>query len=123
MCIRDRFSTEIFNFVSPKDSKLFTVLVGGERQKEFCKMEKEKLELIILKELEKLIGHRGKIQFKNHFRWTKGIPQYNMNQDNLTNSIKLFEKKNRNFHIIGNYFDGLSVSDCVEKGKLVVDKL
>ena len=117
------FSTEIFNFVSPKESKLFTVLVGGERQKEFCKMEKEKLELIILKELEKLIGHSGKIQFKNHFRWTNGIPQYNMYQDNLINSIKLFEKKNRNFHIIGNYFDGLSVSDCVEKGKLVVDKL
>ena len=117
------FSTEIFNFVSPKDSKLFTVLVGGERQKEFCKMEKEKLELIILKELEKLIGHSGKIQFKNHFRWTNGIPQYNMYQDNLINSIKLFEKKNRNFHIIGNYFDGLSVSDCIEKGKLVVDKL
>lgn len=117
------FSTEIFNFVSPSDSNLYTVLVGGERQKEFCKMEKGKLEKIILKELEKLIGHSGKIRFKNHFRWKKGIPQYNMYQESLTNSIKLFEKKNRNFHVIGNYFDGLSVSDCVEKGKQLVDNL
>ena len=86
-------------------------------------MEKGKLEKIILKELEKLIGHSGKIRFKNHFRWKKGIPQYNMYQESLTNSIKLFEKKNRNFHVIGNYFDGLSVSDCVEKGKQLVDNL
>jgi len=116
------FSTEIFHFVSPSDSKLFTVLVGGERQREFCEIQKEKLELVILKELEKLIGHSGKLIFKNHFRWKKGIPQYNMYQEDLTKSIKLFQKKNRNFHIIGNYFDGLSVSDCVEKGEKVVNK-
>ena len=45
-----------------------------------------------------------------------------MYQEDLTKSIKLFQKKNRNFHIIGNYFDGLSVSDCVEKGERVVNK-
>ena len=44
-----------------------------------------------------------------------------MNQSSLINSIGDFEKSNSNFHIIGNYFNGISVSDCVKNAKNKID--
>ena len=105
------FNSRIFDFVSPNDMDLFTVLVGGERQKELCKLPVKELECIVLKELEEMINHSGNVVFSNHFKWKKGIPQYNLNQEQLVISISNFEKNNKNFHITGNYFNGISVSD------------
>ena len=55
------FNSQIFKHVSSSDTQLFTILVGGERQKELCQLESEKLERIVLKELEDLIDHQGEV--------------------------------------------------------------
>ena len=117
------FSSQIFNHVSPMDKELYTVLVGGERQKELCSLKKEDLKRIVLNEFKDLIKHKGDVPYVSHYSWEKGIPQYHMVQSKLTASIKLFEKNNKNFHIIGNYFDGISVSDCVKKAKSKIEIL
>ncbi len=117
------FNSRIFEYVSPKDKELFTVLVGGERQKELCKLDPKKLQKIILSELENLIIHSGPIIFKNHFRWEKGIPQYNLDHEKLIDAIESFEKNNQGFRILGNFFNGVSVSDCIQKSKDLVDAL
>ena len=115
------FNSRIFDFVAPNDMDLFTVLVGGERQKELCQLPVKELESKVLKELEEMINHKGNIVFSNHFKWEKGIPQYNLNQEQLVSSISNFEKNNKNFHITGNYFNGISVSDCIKKAKIIAD--
>lgn len=115
------FNSRIFDFVAPNDMDLFTVLVGGERQKELCQLPVKELENMVLKELEEMINHKGNIVFSNHFKWKKGIPQYNLNQEQLIGSISNFEKNNKNFHITGNYFNGISVSDCIKKAKIIAD--
>ncbi len=115
------FNSRIFDFVAPNDMDLFTVLVGGERQKELCQLPVKELENMVLKELEEMINHKGNIVFSNHFKWKKGIPQYNLNQEQLISSISNFEKNNKNFHITGNYFNGISVSDCIKKAKIIAD--
>mgnify|MGYP001372082842 CR=1 FL=1 len=115
------FNSRIFDFVAPNDMDLFTVLVGGERQKELCQLPVKELENMVLKELEEMINHKGNIVFSNHFKWKKGIPQYNLNQEQLVSSISNFEKNNKNFHITGNYFNGISVSDCIKKAKIIAD--
>ena len=114
------FNSRIFDYVSPKDKELFTVLVGGERQKHLCQMSPNKLKQLILEELEDLIGHKGEIIIENHYRWAKGIPQFNLDHSDLLNAIKDFENKNSNFHLIGNYFNGVSVSDCIQKSRELV---
>jgi len=94
--------------------------VGGERQKHLCKIQPNKLQQIILNELEELIDHKGETVLKNHYRWLKGIPQFNLDHNNLLNTIQEFEKNNSKFHLIGNYFNGVSVSDCIKKAKDLV---
>ena len=114
------FNSRIFDYVSPKDNELFTVLVGGERQKNLCEMEPDKLKKLILEELEDLLGHKGETIIDNHYRWSKGIPQFNLDHSDLLNAIENFEKNNSNFHLIGNYFNGVSVSDCIKKSRELV---
>jgi oxygen-dependent protoporphyrinogen oxidase len=115
------FNSRIFDYVSPADKELFTVLVGGERQKHLCGMEPDKLKKLILEELEDLIGHKGKIVIENHYRWSNGIPQFNLDHIELLNAVEEFENNNSKFHLIGNYFNGVSVSDCIQKSRDLVN--
>ena len=86
-------------------------------------MEIAKLKKIILKETEELIHHEGDVVMSNHYRWGNGIPQYNLNQEQLSSSINSFMSKNDGFYIIGNYFNGISVSDCIDKGKGISQRI
>jgi oxygen-dependent protoporphyrinogen oxidase len=115
------FNSRIFDYVSPADKELFTVLVGGERQKHLCEMNPDKLKKLILEELEDLIGHKGKIVIENHYRWSNGIPQFNLDHIELLNAVEEFENNNSKFHLIGNYFNGVSVSDCIQKSRDLVN--
>jgi oxygen-dependent protoporphyrinogen oxidase len=117
------FSSRTFNNVAPQDSELFTVLVGGDRQKELCELPIEQIEDRVLNELEQLIGHKGRITFKKHYRWKRGIPQYDMNQEQLNIAIAAFESQNTGLFILGNFYAGISVSDCILKAKTIVNKL
>ncbi len=109
------FNSRIFSHVSPKEKELFTVIVGGSRQKELCHLEPLKLKSLILKEFMQLMEVNKSPIFSNHYRYSKGIPQYNLNHQNILDAIQNFENNNPNFHILGNYFNGISVSDGVLK--------
>ena len=101
------FNSQIFEHVSPKDKNLYTVIVGGDRQKELCELPKKELESI----------------FKNHYVYKKGIPQYMMKHQELVKSIERFQSNNPNFYISGNYINGVSVSDCIKNAKKLNNNL
>ena len=117
------FNSEIFEHVNSNDSKLYTVIVGGERQAHLCNIEKNELQLLIEKELIELIQSSKKPYFKNHYSYKKGIPQYLMNHKNLLDAIEIFQEKNTNFHVSGNFIKGVSVSDCIYNAKQLVNNL
>jgi len=115
------FNTQIFNHVSPEDKELFTVLVGGERQRELCDLDIDDLQEKVLADLEDLIDHSGDLMLNECYKWNYGIPQYGMRQDMLSQEIYSFEKENKGFYILGNFFNGVSVSDCVMNAKKLSD--
>ena len=115
------FNTQIFNHVSPEDKELFTVLVGGERQRELCDLDIDDLQEKVLADLEELIDHSGDLILNECYKWIYGIPQYGMRQDMLSQEIYSFEKENKGFYILGNFFNGVSVSDCVMNAKKLSD--
>ena len=115
------FSSNIFGHVSSNKKFLITVLAGGDRQKDLCKKSPKVLENEILNEILPLLRFKSKPEFKNHFRWSKGIPSYSMSVTRLQKHIKIFEESNKGFHIIGNYHLGVSVSDCIKNSKELVE--
>ena len=116
------FNSQIFSHVSSKENELLTIMVGGENQKDLCRIESSKLEKIVVNEIKSLLNYEGEPFFKKKYRWKKAIPQYNLNQEELVKKLEEFQKKNPNFHITGNYFNGVSVSDCIEKASKLVEK-
>ena len=110
------FNSRIFPHLSPKKYDLITVMVGGGKQKNILKKPKKEIEKRVISDIKKIINYKGKITLLNHFSWKKGIPQYDMNFSNFSNSIKKFMKKNDGFFIIGNYINGVSVSNCIKAG-------
>ena len=110
------FNSRIFPHLSPKKYDLITVMVGGGKQKNILKKTKKEIEERVISDIKKIINYKGKITLLNHFSWKKGIPQYDMNFANFENSIKKFMKKNDGFFIIGNYINGVSVSNCIKAG-------
>ena len=115
-------NSQIFSHVSSKDDELLTIMVGGENQKDLCLMESSRLEKIIINEIKSLLNYEGDPFFKKKYRWEKAIPQYNLNQEELVEKVKEFQKNNPNFYITGNYFNGISVSDCIYKADKLVKK-
>ena len=117
------FSSRTFGHVAPAGYELFTIIVGGERQRELCDLPVEDLERNVLSELEELLDHQGEVVLKNHFRWKSGIPQYDMNHQELIDGLVQFEKRNQDFYVLGNFHGGVSVSDCIKKSKKMALKL
>ena len=113
------FNSRIFPHVAPSDKDLMTVMVGGTRQEQLLKTDKDLLFDKIVRDIRKLISYDGRIIMKHDFLWDKGIPQYGLDHDYIINEIKNFENKNKDFHIMGNYVNGISVSDCIEKASVV----
>ena len=95
------FNSRIFSHVSPQEKELFTVIVGGSRQKELCQLEPSKLKSLVLEEFMELMEVNNEPIFSNHYKYPKGIPQYNLNHQYLLDTIQNFENNNPNFHILG----------------------
>ena len=117
------FNSRIFPHVAPSDKDLMTVMVGGTRQEHLLKTDKDLLFDKIVRDVRKLIFYDGQIIMKHDFLWDKGIPQYGLNHDYINKVIKNFENKNKDLHIVGNYVNGISVSDCIEKASILSKKL
>ena len=98
-------------------------MAGGVRQSDLVKLGSRKLYDKILRDVKQLISYEGKILMKNDYLWEKGIPQYSLNHDSLIKDVNFFQKRNKNFHLIGNYIKGISVSDCILNAYNLSEKL
>ena len=115
------YSSNIFKHVSGETNFLFTILVGGKRQRNLCKKNPKEIENIILKEINSLLKINSKPQFIKHYRWKRGIPTYDLSISDLILEIVRFENENPNFNIHGNFHKGVSVSDCILNSKNLVE--
>ena len=109
------FSSKIFPHICSDKFEVYTVMVGGEKQQSILKKDKMNLQKLVLDDLRKLIKCHGKLEESNFYLWKKGIPQYNLFQEEIEKSVNQFHSKNKGFHLIGNYYGGVSVSDCIKK--------
>lgn len=117
------FNSRFFPHVCPDDKELFTVIIGGSKQAQLCELNDNKLLSLIKEEVKELLECDEDPIFTNHVKYQKGIPQYHLNHNVIQNKIKEFEKFNSNFHILGNYLNGVSVSDCVKNAEILNNKL
>jgi oxygen-dependent protoporphyrinogen oxidase len=117
------FSSTLFDDRAPQDMHLLTIFVGGGRQPELAEKDSEDLLELVMKDLDDLIGLSGEPQFKDHVYWPQSIPGYHVGYDDILDTIKNIEDRNRGITLAGNFRNGISVPDCIKNGLKLADQL
>jgi oxygen-dependent protoporphyrinogen oxidase len=117
------WSSVIFSERTKDDKAAFTLFVGGSRNPEFVKEERNTLLTKVRKEFESLMGISAEPIYSSERFWEKAIPQYNLGYIEHERFFDDFEKRNPGVFISGNFRGGISVGDCIKNAALVCDKI
>ena len=117
------WSSIIFSDRTDENKAAFTLFVGGSRNPEFVKEERNALLTKVRKEFESLMGITAEPIFTSERFWEKAIPQYNLGYVEHERFFDDFEKRNPGLFISGNFRGGISVGDCIKNAELVTNKI
>ena len=117
------WSSVIFSDRTDETKAAFTLFIGGSRNPDFVKEDRETLLTKVRKEFEALMGITANPVFSSERFWEKAIPQYNLGYIEHENFFDDFEKRNPGIFISGNFRGGISVGDCIKNAELVCNKI
>lgn len=117
------WNSGIFSERSPKEKRLFTLFVGGARQPDLDPQHSRSHIEQAQQEFEKIMKIESPAVFQDLSYWKCAIPQYSMRHPEILAEIRQAQESLPNFHLIGNYIQGVSVGDCVARAKKLVASL
>ncbi|MBD98287.1 MAG: protoporphyrinogen oxidase [Verrucomicrobia bacterium] len=117
------FNHSFFPQQSPNGKLILTVISGGYKHPELLNLPEEELLSIITSSVEKLLDINEKVEYTHIKKWEKAIPQYELGYAQVKTSIHAFEEAHANFYIGGNFYEGVSVSDCIARGFRIAQML
>ncbi|KAA3648559.1 MAG: protoporphyrinogen oxidase [Bacteroidetes bacterium] len=110
------FNSKFFPHTAPADKELITVISGGYKQEDFANWTVSKIQTTVKQAINDLFQSKNEPEFEHFYQWNQGIPQYEMGHKKIVAAIEKFELEHNGFHILGNFRDGISVSDCIANG-------
>jgi len=117
------FNHSFFPHQSPNGKLLLTVISGGYKHRDLLDIPEEALIKKITSSVEELLKINYAVEYFHIKKWKKAIPQYELGYGKVKTAIRDFEKTHSNFHIGGNYYEGISVSDCIVRGVRIAQLL
>jgi len=113
--------SSIFPYKTPSDKFLFTNFVGGTLNASKTTLPEEELKVKVHQELSRFFEIKGQADFQVVVKWKQAIPQYNKQIKKVKQLISA--KEMNNLHFCCNWLNGVSISDCIKKGKQVAEKI
>jgi len=117
------FSSSIFENRAPSGHVLLTTFIGGCSQPELAKEPAEKLFDLTLRDLQRVLGVRGKPTYLNHWLFPHAIPQYNVGHKRFVDFMNATETRLPGLYFAGSYRDGISAGSCIVSGHDVADRI
>lgn len=117
------FSSTLFPHRAPEGMHLLTTFVGGARYPKLATPDHDATRDLVMADLRRLIGVQGEPVFQHFVHWPKAIPQYNLGYGEIKSWIDAFEESAPGFLFGGNYRYGISVSDCLNSGFTIRDRV
>jgi oxygen-dependent protoporphyrinogen oxidase len=117
------FSSSIFPGRAPEGHVTLTTFVGGERQPELARREPEALVALVVRDLEKLLGVRGKPVFHHHVLFPHAIPQYNVGYARFQERMDTLEARLSGLFFAGNYRNGVSLGNSIVAGQEIAERI
>ncbi len=115
--------SQVYEGRASADKVLIRVMIGGSRYPEYIKKSKDDLLQLARQEVEKRFD--GFMPPAEHFfvSYAKAIPQYETQYPVLKKRIASGLAAFPHLHLTANYWNGVSMNDCVANAKNVVERL
>ena len=115
------WSSSLFPSRCPNDEFLFTSFVGGSQFEQQASEPKEVIQQKVTEELQKLYSIKAQPVFQELTYWENAIPQYTVETEPAHEALEELQKEG--IYHCTNWKDGVSVADCLKKGKELAEKL
>ncbi len=109
------WNSSMFGDRCTPDRVLMTVFLGGAMDAGVAELRDDELVAIAHADLQRAVGASGAPQVIAGFRWDRAIPQYVLGHAELLARIDRGMARLRQMSLVGNYFNGPSVSDCMSR--------
>lgn len=116
------FTNQIFLKHGRIDLVGLRVMIGGMRFPNILKLSETELIGLAQAELQATLKITTQPIAQRVCRWPHAIPQYDNTLALVKEKIKLTSAAIPGFHLIGNYLDGVSVTDCTAEGGQAAQK-
>jgi oxygen-dependent protoporphyrinogen oxidase len=117
------FTSSIFPNRAPSGHVLLTTFIGGCRQPQLATQPAEMLFDLTLRDLQRILGIRGKPTYQHHCLFPWAIPQYNVGHKKFVDFMNATETRLPGLYFAGNYRDGISAGNCIVSGHDVADRI
>ena len=117
------FNSSTFPEIAPPELALFTVFVGGSRQRELCDLPDDDLKNKVVEDVKEVLQASHDPLWVTSKFWKKGIPQFEKGHVSFLTAVEQFESDNKGFYFCGNFLRAVSVSECAEEGKLLAQRI
>lgn len=116
------WSSSTFDGRCPDDEVLFTTFVGGQGNEANARLPDDVLFSKVHQELADAFGISATgPTFRAVYRWERAIPQYNEQIVTVRQEVEAVETDN--LLVCANWYGGLSLSDCLGKGRKLAEEL
>ena len=107
------WADSIFPHHAPPDHRLIRVFIGGSRTPDAAERTDDELLATAMDASRDLLQLSGDPVLVDICRWPAAIPQYGLGYREMIDRLKAVIATHPNLHLIGNYFEGVSLNDCV----------
>ncbi|MFL5348058.1 MAG: protoporphyrinogen oxidase [Hyalangium sp.] len=116
-------ASTVFPFRAEDGKVLYTCMIGGAKRPELVGLDEEALVTLAREELKELAGVTASPVFTEVFRWTRGIPQYNVGHLERVAAIDSALARLPGLHLAGNAYKGVGINDCIRNALALGDAL
>ncbi|MBP9853301.1 MAG: protoporphyrinogen oxidase [Candidatus Omnitrophica bacterium] len=117
------FEDQIFENRSQPDQCLLRLMIGGIRHPQILKYSKDDLIAMARREISETLGFTGQPVHVFLKTWRNAIPQYDLHRHQAKICIESALKHHSHIYFTANYWDGVSVNDCIKSAQQTVQLL
>jgi len=117
------YTSSSFPFRAPPETALLTTMVGGAHRPELVALSEDALIAHVQRELGKILDVRTEPLIARAFRWTQGIPQYEVGHTSRVSRIFAGIAELGPLSLVGNAYRGVGLSDCVREATRLAAEL
>ena len=117
------WNSSLFAERAPKGRVLLTCYMGGLSHPDVLNYDDGQLLDMALVDLRQMLDIRGEPEFMRVIRHHQGLPQYHLGHQQRLATIREQLQLAPGLHLCGNYLDGVSIRDCVARGRLLAEQI